>query len=129
MEPSLLVHVHRNLPDNPDWEGSFYEQLFERGEWDESEFWLLHTELIQLARSLEASREISKEIAHKLFKIYARVLGLIAAHFDPNDLYVIEDIESSRLSAFKERLDSAFGGVFSGKIPPESSFTLKNPQL
>lgn len=124
-----MVHVHRNLPGNPDWEGSFYERLAEYGEWDEAEFWLLHTELTQLARSLGAFREISKEIAHKLFKIYARVLGLISAHFDPNDLYVIEGIESSRLFAFKERLDSAFSGVFLGEIPPESSFTLKNPLL
>jgi hypothetical protein len=122
------VNLYRNLPGNPDWEGSFYERLVEYGIWDEAEFWKLHSDLIRVAQMNE-SQVIERDIATAVMRIYIKISSLISAHFRPNDIFSIEDLSEIQISGYKERLDLAVIGAFSGEILDERRFDLRNPFL
>lgn len=120
--------IYRNLPGNPLWEGSFYEKLAEYGLWDEREFWRLHHDLIRVAKDIKG-QEISKELSAAIVKIYIRISSLMAAHSDPMDGFSIKNLNHEQIISYKERLDIAVIGVFSGEILNEISFDLQNPFL
>ena len=122
-------NIFRNLPGNPKWEGSFYEQLSEHGRWDIDEFWILHLAITQTAKSLKQSDLIEKKLALNVVVLQSRIDQLFVAHFNKNDAYEILDLSVDELFAFKERFDLAVMGVFSGEVLPESSFELTNPLL
>jgi len=123
----MIEYIYHNIPGNPQWRGSFYERLAEDGEWDIDEFWRLHFALIEAAKNPAASENINRSLALNVVQIHLRVSGLICAHFDNNDVFKIENLSREEIYAFKERLDLAVAGVFSGEVLPESSFDLKCP--
>lgn len=125
----MLDCIYRNVPENPEWIGSFYERLVEYGEWNIPEFWQLHHALIEAAIASRQSEKIDRMLALSVVKIHLRVSGAIAAHFDKNDVFNISNLSYDEIHEFKERLDLAVSGVFSGEIIPESSFDLKNPLM
>lgn len=121
-------NLFRSLPGNDSWEGSFYERLVEYGVWDDAEFWKLHSDLIHIAQTID-SDTIEREIALAVMRLYIKISSLISAHFRPNDVFCIEDLSELQISAYKERLDLAVIGVFSGEILGEERFDLRNPLL
>ena len=119
--------LKRNIPGNPDWEGSFYERLTEYGEWDSTSFWILHLELLNIARQQDVNLPAERDLAYMLLFLQQRVLSLISAHFKKNDVFQICDINTEQLYAFKERFEMAILGAVSGEVLPETSFELVNP--
>lgn len=123
----MVEYIYQNIPGNPHWIGSFYERLVEYGEWNVDEFWRLHLALIEAAKNSSKSEQINRALALAVVKIHLRVSGLISAHFDNNDVFKITNLSHEEIHQFKERLDLAVSGVFSGEVLPESSFDLKRP--
>lgn len=121
-------NLFRNLPDSDDWEGSFYEQLVEYGIWDETEFWKLHKDLIVIANGLE-SRNLERAVATAVVRLYVKIASLISSHFHDNDIFKIQNLSSSEILEYNERLDLAVVGAFSGEILDENRFDLRNPLL
>jgi Immunity protein 41 len=122
-------NILRNLPGNPRWEGSFYEQLTEHGRWDIDEFWILHLALTEAAIALSQSDMIKKEIALSVVTLQSKVSHLLIAHFNENDVFEISNLSVDELIDFRERFYLAVISVFSGEVIPESSFDLANPLI
>ncbi len=121
--------IFRNCPGNPQWQGSFYEQLTEYGIWNKDEFWELHLDLTNAARAASGSQSVDRELAEAVALLGIRILGLIGAHFSEHDVYKITNVGPDELHDFKERVELAVLGVFSGEIVPESSFYFPNPLI
>ena len=125
----MHVQIFRNLPGNPGWEGSFYEQLTEHGDWSIVEFWKLHFELVGVGRSEDLSAGVSRELALAVATLFAKITSLISAHYNLNDVFQINNLSPDELLAFSERLEHAVLGVFSGQVIAESSYELANPLI
>ncbi len=121
--------LERNIPGQPNWEGSFYERLTEEAEWDSESFWVLHSELINIANNQDTESPVDRELAYKLLYLQQRILNLISAHFTDNDVFEISNINADQLYEFKERFEMAILGAITGKVLPEASFDLVNPLL
>jgi hypothetical protein len=121
--------IFRNYPGNPGWEGSFYERLTEYGIWDVEEFWKLHLDLINTAREEGKKNIIDRELAFCVASLQSKIFNLIAAHYNNNDIFEIQNITPDRLIAFTERFEHAFLAVFSGEVISESSYDLTNPLI
>ncbi|PHR93907.1 MAG: hypothetical protein COA78_32540 [Blastopirellula sp.] len=119
--------LERNLPGHQNWEGSFFERLTEYGDWEANAFWRLHLELLQLARSTNVNESVDRELSYMLLYIQQKVLNLISAHFDKDDVFNISNLTNEQLHEYQERFDMAILGVVTGKVLPESSFDLVNP--
>jgi hypothetical protein len=119
--------LQRNLPNHENWEGSFYERLIEYGEWNADAFWLLHLDLLNIAKNTDPESLVERDIAYMLLYIQQRVLKLITAHFAKNDGFKIKNITLAQLYEYKERFEMAIIGAVTGVVLPESSFDLVNP--
>jgi hypothetical protein len=116
-----------NLPGSDTWDESLWGRLVEDGVWDEQAFWELHAALISLARINNGSALIDRATAQAVCKIQARVLGCVASHRDPDDVFKITNLSDERLGDFVERFEHAVLSVFSGEFLPESSYALRSP--
>ncbi|WP_417661032.1 hypothetical protein [Pseudomonas sp.] len=119
--------LKRNIPGNTRWEGSFYERLTEYGEWNSKSFWALHLDLLEIAKHQNTYLPVERELAYMLLYLQQRVLNLISAHFNKNDVFEISNINSEQLYEFKERFEMAILGAISGEVLSEASFDLVNP--
>lgn len=122
-------HIYRNLPGNPNWEGSFYEKLTEHCVWDADEFWKLHFDLTQAAKISNQSDQIDRELALWVCMLQTKVFRLVCAHFNQNDVFKISNLASEEIYQFIERFEMAVIGVFSGEVLSESAFDLCNPLI
>ncbi|MFZ6843405.1 hypothetical protein [Undibacterium sp. RuTC16W] len=125
----MYEQIFRNLPGNPNWEGSFYETLTEYGNWSVDEFWKLHLDLIETAKIGGSAVVISRELAWGVVTLYSKIFNLISAHYNMNDSFQIKNLAPDELIAFTERFQHAMLGVFSGEVLPESSYDLINPLI
>ena len=125
----MQSELERNIPNHPNWEGSFYEKLTECGEWNIDSFWLLHIELLNIAKKQKLDLPVERELSYMLLLIQQGLLGLIAAHFTKNDVFEISNIDNELLYEFKERFELAILGAITGEVLPETSFDLANPLL
>jgi hypothetical protein len=125
----MTQELERNMPNHENWEGSFHERLTEYGEWNANAFWLLHIDLLNIAKNTEPKSPVERDIAYMLLYIQQRVLKLIAAHFAKNDVFKIKNIAVAQLYEYKERFEMAIIGAVTGEVLPESSFDLVNPLL
>ena len=123
----MYSELERNIPGNSNWEGSFYERLTEYGEWDSSSFWVLHLELLNIAKHQNQNSPVERELVYMLLILQQKVMNLISAHFSKNDVFEINNINNELLYEFKERFEMAILGAISGEVLPESSFDLINP--
>jgi len=119
--------IVRNIPGNLNWEGSFYERLTEYGEWDSKSFWVLHLDLLNIAKQQVTNQPVERELAYMLLLLQQKVLTLISAHFAKNDVFKIVNINTEQLYEYQERFKMAILGAISGEVLPESSFDLANP--
>jgi hypothetical protein len=119
--------IFRNLPGNSAWPGSFYERLVEHAIWDKEQFWTLHLALLCASRASDSRESINRELAWAVATIQSRVLGLVAAHYNQNDTFVITNLNPDELNAYIERFDHAILGVFSAEAVAESAYDLTNP--
>ena len=122
-----ITEILRNLPGDPHWEGSFYEQLTEYAIWDENAFWRLHLALLEAAKTPRIA--FSRENVRALVSLQGKVLNLISAHYNPGDAFNIRNLSHERLQAFDERFQHAVLSVFSGEVTPETSYDLVNPLI
>ncbi|WP_128139492.1 Imm41 family immunity protein [Janthinobacterium lividum] len=125
----MYEHIFRNFPGNPNWQGSFYERLTEYGDWNIVEFWKLHWDLVEAARSEAHHGAVSRELALAVATLYAKVSSLILAHYNVNDVFLINNLSPDQLLAFTERFEHAMLGVFSGEVIAESSYDLPSPLI
>ncbi|MCG7490195.1 immunity 41 family protein [Vibrio sp. Of14-4] len=125
----MYSELERNIPGHANWEGSFYERLSEYGEWDSETFWVLHSELLDIAKKQDLHSPVIRELAYMLLYIQQRVLNLISAHFAENDFFEISNIDTEQLYEFRERFEMAILGTITGKVLPETSFDLVNPLI
>lgn len=125
----MYPELARNMPGNAGWEGSFYERLTEYGEWNEEAFWKLHQELTEIAKSVNGEPYVSRRLMHMLVFVQERVLNLISAHFNVDDVFKISNISVDSICQFRERFQMAIIGVATGEVLPESFFDLANPLL
>jgi len=123
----MQAEILRNLPGNPNWEGSFYERLSQHGFWDVAEFWKLHLALVVSATDFAACTHIGRPLAAGVATLQARISNLIAAHYNAHDAFQISNLTAAELNAFSERFEHAVLAVFSGAVLPESSYDLVNP--
>jgi hypothetical protein len=123
----MYAQIFRNLPGNPNWEGSFYEKLTEHGNWCIEEFWKLHLDLVEAAQIQAHAVTIDRELALAVATLYARISNLVSAHYNINDVFQIGNLSENELLNFTERLEHAILGVFSGRVIPESSYDVSNP--
>ncbi len=119
--------LEKNMPGQSNWEGSFYERLIEYGEWDAKAFWELHLNLLNIANRQDPHLQVDRELAYMLLYIQQRILNLISAHFDNNDVFKISNLSSEQVYEFKERFEMAILSAISGEVLAESSFDLVNP--
>ncbi|MUH72016.1 Imm41 family immunity protein [Psychrosphaera haliotis] len=119
--------LFRNIPGNLNWEGSFYERLTEYGEWDSKSFWVLHLDLLNIAKQQISNKPVERELAYMLLQLQQKVLNLISANFAKDDVFNISNITTEQLYEFQERFEMAILGAISGEVLPESSFDLVNP--
>lgn len=125
----MYTQIFRNLLGNSEWIGSFYERLADHGDWCIDEFWQLHKELVDIARSGSDSPSIERKLASAVVTLQAKISNLISAHYDANDVFTIRNLSSDELLAFRERLDHAVTGFFSGEVIAESAYELTNPLI
>jgi hypothetical protein len=123
----MYPELKRNMPGNPQWEASFFERLTEFGEWNAESFWILHLELLSIAKAADTKAPVNRDLVYMLLYLQQRVLSLISAHFNENDIFEIANIEPDLLFQFEERFEIAVLSAISGKWLPESSFDLINP--
>lgn len=125
----MYSELERNIPGNLNWEGSFYERLTEDGEWDSKSFWVLHLELLNIAKQQKPDVGVDRDLAYMLLYLQQRVLTLIASHSTNKDSFKICNINNDQLYEFEERFNMAILGAISGKVLPETSFDLVNPLI
>lgn len=97
------MELKRNLPDHPDWEGSFYGQLTEHGRWNNPAF----DRLLQCLSELRIVDPIRSETARDLLSLQAKVLNLVAAHFNQQDVFIIENLDTEEILDKSGELESA----------------------
>lgn len=124
-----IENLYRNSPSHPKWEGSFVQRLHEYCEWDKNAFWLVHKDLIELAKQFSEVDSVPKDIAARVVALQKTVSTSFAANFNKNDGFSIENLSIETLHEFMERFDMAILGVFTGQVLPESSFDLVSPLL
>jgi len=129
MQKLKYNEILRNIPGNPNWDGSFYEQLAEYGRWDSNEFWKLHLEIILLTKDLAKFDSIQKSTALHVVWLQSKIKDLLIANFNIGDGFEILDLNKIDIFSYLERLDSAIIGIFSGEVIPESEFELVNPLI
>jgi len=125
----MYFQILKNLPGNPEWEGSFYEKLTEYGVWDADEFWKLELDLINAAKVNRESEVMDKKLVLGVATLHSKIYNLIAAHYNKNDIFKIRNLTPDELIAFTERFQNSMLGVFSGEVIPESSYDLVNPLI
>jgi Immunity protein 41 len=123
----MTQELERNMPNHENWEGSFHERLTEYGEWNADAFWLLHIDLLNIAKNAKPETLVERDLAYMLLYIQQRVLKLITAHFVKKDVFKIKNIPVAQLYEYKERFEMAIIGAVTGVVLPESSFDLVNP--
>ena len=73
----MYLELKRNLPSSNNWEGSFYERLTEYGEWNGEAFWVLHLELIYIAKNINSSKNINLDLVITLVTLQQKILNLV----------------------------------------------------
>lgn len=97
------MELKRNLPGNLGWEGSFYEQLTENGEWNNAAF----NKLLQSLSELKKNKLIETETVKDLLSLQGKVLNLVAAHFNQKDVYKITNLDTDAILDNAETLTQA----------------------
>ena len=123
----MFPELERNMPGHPHWEGSFFERLTEYGEWNACEFWKLHLELLSIAKNSNYELLVERKLSHMLLYIQQRILNLISANFNKNDIFKISNISTEQLYEYRERFEMAIISAITCEVLPESSFDLVNP--
>lgn len=107
-------------------EASFIGTLHERAVWDTEKY----RELEAAVYGLAAQPKDFPPLIWPLFRIFSYTTLSLAAHFDPNDAFRIDNLTDAQIYDYRERFQLVFEGVFSGNMPVQSaSFSTPNPLL
>lgn len=122
---------HSVVSKNHPWSGefettSFRSRLYEDATWSQDEYWKVEWALFQLV----AAAHSNAELRSRVFRLFSATVALFVAHYDPNDVYVIDGIDAERLREAMERFQLVFEGFFAGEMPDlVAAFDEPNPLL
>lgn len=107
-------------------EESFTGILHERATWDLEQYWEFEAAIYRLA---DHPTDFPS-LMWPLFRIFSHTMVSFGAHFDPNDVFRIENLTDEQVHDYRERFQLVFEGMFSGEMPVQSScFETSNPRL
>ncbi|MGO4223641.1 Imm41 family immunity protein [Lysobacter sp. TAF61] len=119
------------IAKNHPWSGSFDEasfraRLYEDALWSQEEYWKVEWALCQLVTTAGEDAEVRSRV----FRLFSATTNLFAAHFNPNDVFSIRNLDSNDICEIIERFHLVFEGFFSGEMPDlAESFDERNPLL
>ena len=119
------------IAKNHPWSGVFDETsfracLYEDASWSQEEYWKVEWALFQLV----AVADQDVELRSRVFRLFSATASLFTAHFNPNDVFFIQNLPTEKLYGVMERFELVFGGFFAGEMPDlAESFDERNPLL
>ena len=125
------VDAYAVIAQNHPWsgtfdEGSFRARLYEDALWSQDEYWKVEWALFQL---VEAAAQ-DPELRFRVFRLFSATTTLFTSHFNPADVFSIQNLDSDRLYEIMERFQLVFEGFFAGEMPDLSeAFDERNPLL
>lgn len=119
--------ISENHPGSGEFsETSFRSFLYEDATWSQDKYWRVEWALFQLV----GPAALDAELRWRVFRLFSSTFSLFSAHFDSNDIYVIQGIEPEKLYKAIERFKLVFDGFFAGEMPDlQASFDERNPLL
>lgn len=124
------MDAHSVIARNHPWSGEFDEAsfracLYEDATWSQDEYWKVEWALFQLV-SVGGS---DAELRSRAFRLFSATFSLFTAHFNPNDIYTIQNLATESLHKNIERFQLVFEGFFAGEMPDLGDFNERNPLL
>ncbi|MFM2481830.1 Imm41 family immunity protein [Celerinatantimonas sp. YJH-8] len=118
-----LQPIYQNFPGcNAYTDDSFTGILHEKCYWSDAEYFKLDNALYALAQAYKDESQCPRELVGCLMRIFSFVIMSINCHYDPNDLYQIENLDNEQLRIRKERFQQVFEGVFLNNMLPVNYF-------
>ena len=122
MNPNRIIA--ENTSQNPHWrQGAFLDTLHESHRWDIDEYWKLEWSLYVICNGLPRPPD------GDVFRIFSYVMLVFSCHFDPNDGFVISNLDGDSLISVRERFQLVFEGYFRNAMPDPAIFDETNPLL
>lgn len=105
---------------------SFRACLYEDATWSQDAYWKLEWALHRLVDAAASDAELRARV----FRLFSVTCILFVAHFDPDDVYAIENLDGDALRTAMERFQMVFEGFFAGRMPDLAAyFDETNPLL
>ncbi len=107
-----MIFILENISLN---EGSFIVELHEYSRFDAKKLDRLIEEIEELNKKTELNDLDVHLVFKKLFFIYCKLSDFLIAHFDPNDLFFIEDLNedyNEYLNKFRLALEVLFEKLY-----------------
>jgi hypothetical protein len=87
------MDAHTVIARNHPWSGEFDEAsfracLYEDATWSQDEYWKVEWALFQLVDAGGSDAELRSRV----FRLFSATFSLFAAHFNPNDIYAIQNL-------------------------------------
>lgn len=123
MSPQKIIA--RNFPGPEHDRASFLSRLHEDQIWDVDEYWKLEYALYQLISVSPRSHDTTWHI----FRIFSYTFQLLTSHFDAGDGFRIARLSDDEIYELRDRMQLVFEGYFSGIMPDQSLFEVRNPLL
>lgn len=76
---------------------------------------------------LTTGHEPPANLLASVFAVFERVSLLTRCHFDPQDVFRLDNLPDEQVRDLDERLRAVCGGVFDGKRPRRDAFEVDNP--
>ncbi|MCG8378055.1 MAG: immunity 41 family protein, partial [Proteobacteria bacterium] len=106
-----MNHINRNFAWCDEFsEDSFSNKIYEYGEWDDDEYFLLEDAIYAAAKQYKDHNMIPREPAWRLMRIYSNLLKSFSCHYDPDDYFKFKNINAEQYQARRERLQLVFEG-------------------
>lgn len=122
MNPTRIIAENTSHSPNCR-QGAFLDTLHESRRWDVEEYWKLEWSLYVICDGLPRPPECD------VFRTFSCVMLLFSCHFDPNDGFVIINLNGEALISVRERFQLVFEGYFCNAMPDPAIFDEANPLL
>ena len=118
-----MNEINRNFPRCNEYsQQSFRGILHEEAQWSDEEYFKLENSLYDLAAQYQETEALPKEVAWRVMNIFSHTLLLFSCHFDPNDAFKIQGLNTEEICDRRERFQLMFEGFFSGTMPDKDHF-------
>lgn len=96
---------------------SFVGRLHEEAIWDDEQYFRLENYLYEECEKYSNQAELPRNIFWPAMQIYSYLSFSISCHFDPNDGFVLKELNTEQICNRRERLQGVFEGFFKGEMP------------